>query len=72
MTEEKRFEYGGEMRPVESARTYVGKRVDGRLEARIAHPVLRGVTSGMLVWWFEDFLPRLYAQRDREKFSLSL
>ena len=55
MSEPRRFDYGFEMRKVESARTYAGVRVDGRLEARIAHAPLRGITSEMLVWWFENF-----------------
>lgn len=55
MADQKRFEYQFEMRKVDSARVHVGERVDGRLEARIAHAPLRGVTSEMLVWWFENF-----------------
>lgn len=55
MTNPKRFEYNFEMRNIESARVYTGARVDGRLEARIAHAPLRGITSEMLVWWFENF-----------------
>ena len=55
MTSEKRFKYSFEMRSVDSARIYTGIRFDGRLEARIAHAPLRGVTSEMLVWWFENF-----------------
>jgi hypothetical protein len=51
----KRYEYSYELRKVDSARVHVGRRVDGRLEARIAHAPLRGVTSEMLVWWFENF-----------------
>jgi hypothetical protein len=51
----KRYEYSYELRKVDSARVYTGRRVDGRLEARIAHAPLRGVTSEMLVWWFENF-----------------
>jgi len=51
----KRFGYSFEMRKVDSARVYVGERVDGRLEARIAHAPLRSVSSEMLVWWFENF-----------------
>ena len=55
MSNQKRYEYGYELRKVDSARVHVGSRVDGRLEARIAHAPLRGVTSEMLVWWFENF-----------------
>ena len=55
MGDPKRYEYSYELRKVDSARVYVGRRVDGRLEARIAHAPLRGVTSEMLVWWFENF-----------------
>jgi len=51
----KRYKYGYDLRKVASARVHVGRRVDGRLEARIAHAPLRGVTSKMLVWWFENF-----------------
>jgi hypothetical protein len=51
----RRFEYSFEMRKVNGARVHVGERVDGRLEARIAHAPLRGVTSEMPVWWFENF-----------------
>ncbi len=50
-----RFDYEFKMRDVSSARTHFGRRVDGRLEARIAHSPLRGVRSEMLVWWFENF-----------------
>lgn len=53
------------MRPVESARTSVHHRVDGRLEARIAHAPLRGVTSEMLAWWFEIFPDGPEAQEER-------
>jgi hypothetical protein len=51
----KRFDYSFEMRKVETARTYFGMRVDGRFEARIAHSTLIGVTSEMLLWWFQNF-----------------
>lgn len=55
MSEPRRFDFQFEMRKVDSARTHTGVRVDGRLEARIAHAPLRGITSEMLVWWFENF-----------------
>lgn len=55
LTRERRFEYRFQMRTVDSARVHTGERVDGRLEARIAHAPLRGITSEMLVWWFENF-----------------
>ncbi len=60
----KRFDYSFEMRGVDSARTHTGRRVDGRLEARIAHAPLRGVTSEMLVWWFENFADHRTARED--------
>jgi hypothetical protein len=55
MSDPKRYEYTYDLRKVDSARVHIGRRVDGRLEARIAHAPLRGVTSEMLVWWFENF-----------------
>lgn len=42
------------MRSVQTASTYFGRRVDGRMEARISHAPLRGITAEMLVWWFEN------------------
>jgi hypothetical protein len=64
LTSQKRYEYSYALRKVDSARVHVGARVDGRLEARIAHAPLRGVTSEMLVWWFENFADGLDAIED--------
>jgi hypothetical protein len=55
LADQKRYEYSYDLRKVDFARVHVGRRVDGRLEARIAHAPLRGVTSEMLVWWFQNF-----------------
>ena len=52
------------MRAVDSVRTHTGRRVDGRLEARIAHAPLRGVTSEIRVWWFENFADHRKARED--------
>jgi hypothetical protein len=62
--QEKRFAYSFSMRDVDSARTSTHRRVDGRLEARIAHAPLHGVTSEMLVWWFENFADEPTARED--------
>ena len=64
MNAKKRFSYSFEMRNLESARTCVERRLDGRLEARIAHAPLPGVTSEMLVWWFETFADGPHAKED--------
>ena len=64
MSDPKRYEYSYDLRKVDSARVYVGRRVDGRLEARIAHATLRGVTSEMLLWWFENFADGVDAIED--------
>jgi hypothetical protein len=42
-----------QMKPLESAKVSE-KKVDGELECRIQHDVLKGVTPDMLVWWFEN------------------
>lgn len=40
------------LRPVDSAETEMRHLRDGRLELRIRHAPLRGITPAMLHWWF--------------------
>ena len=40
------------LRPLESAETELSHLRDGRLELRIRHAPLRGITPAMLWWWF--------------------
>jgi hypothetical protein len=42
-----------EMKDISTAETHFGELDDGRLELRIKHEILRGVTPVMLVWWFQ-------------------
>ncbi len=42
------------MRNVSTAMTDLRILVDGRLQLRVRHDVLRGVTPKMLVWWFSN------------------
>lgn len=42
------------MKPLASAETGVKRLDDGRLELRIRHDLLRGVTPAMLDWWFQN------------------
>ena len=61
-----------QMKDVSTAETHFGDLDDGRLELRIKHDLIRGVTPIMLVWWFqhnieevgnfEFFLPGHYAE----------
>ena len=44
-----------QMKDVSSARSSVEELPDGRIEARIDHELIRGVTPEMLVWWFRSF-----------------
>lgn len=44
--------FGWEMKPLSSADAGFRKLADGRLELTIEHDVVRGVTPGMLRWWF--------------------
>lgn len=43
------------MKAVESAETSFRRLDDGRMEMTIAHEPLPGVTTAMLVWWFQTF-----------------
>jgi hypothetical protein len=43
------------MKEVSSAETALEDLPDGRVEARIEHELIRGVTPEMLVWWFRTF-----------------
>lgn len=52
---DKRFVYSSERRPIESAKTNIATLPDGRMELKINHQPLVGVTSEMLVWWFQNF-----------------
>lgn len=42
------------MKPLDSAETGVTTLDDGRLELRIRHDVVKGVTPAMLGWWFRN------------------
>ncbi|MBI4608327.1 MAG: hypothetical protein HY726_04895 [Candidatus Rokubacteria bacterium] len=42
------------MKPFSSARTWESILPDGRVELRIDHDVIHGVTPQMLVWWFRN------------------
>jgi hypothetical protein len=42
------------MKPLDSAETVVEPLGDGRLELRIRHDILKGVTPAMLDWWFRN------------------
>lgn len=42
------------MKPLSSARTRESTLPDGRIELRIEHDLLRGVTPQMLVWWWRN------------------
>jgi hypothetical protein len=42
------------MKPLDSAETGVKPLDDGRLELRIRHDILKGVTPAMLDWWFRS------------------
>ncbi len=39
-------------KPLSSARTGLTRLRNGELELTIKHDILRGVTRGMLAWWF--------------------
>ena len=41
------------MKDISTAETNFGELDDGRLELRIKHDTLHGVTPAMLVWWFQ-------------------
>ena len=41
------------MKDVSTAETHFGELDDGRLELRIKHDLIHGVTPIMLVWWFQ-------------------
>ena len=41
------------MKDISTAETNFGELDDGRLELRIKHDILHGVTPAMLVWWFQ-------------------
>jgi len=41
------------MMDISTAETSFGELDDGRLELRIKHDILHGVTPAMLVWWFQ-------------------
>lgn len=56
------LEFGWQMRALETARTTSTLRRNGALELTIDHALLRGVTPGMLRWWFEGVhLDMVYA-----------
>ena len=42
------------MKPLSSAKTLETALPDGRVQLRIEHDVLRGVTTDMLVWWWRN------------------
>ncbi len=42
------------MKPLSSAKIQENMLPDGRVELRIEHDLLRGVTPGMLVWWWRN------------------
>jgi hypothetical protein len=44
-----------EMKDVSTARTSFEELPDGRIELRIDHELIRGVTPAMLVWWFRHY-----------------
>ena len=44
-----------QMKDLSTAETHFGELDDGRLELRIKHDMIRGVTPKMLVWWFQNF-----------------
>lgn len=43
------------MKDLSTAETSVQELPDGRIEFRIDHELIRGVTPAMLVWWFRTF-----------------
>lgn len=43
------------MKDPDSARTVTNQLPDGRLELKIKHETIQGVTPEMLVWWFKKF-----------------
>jgi len=48
-------ELGWNLKPVDSARTSVERIRDGRMTISIDHEIIRGITTGMLAWWFQTF-----------------
>jgi hypothetical protein len=48
-------EFGWNLKPVESAHTSVQRLGDGRMTIAIDHAIIRGITTGMLAWWFQSF-----------------
>lgn len=46
-------DFGWKMKPLESATTRFAKDDDGVLHLTIEHDIVRGVTPGMLLWWFQ-------------------
>lgn len=42
------------MKPLSSAKTSETVLPDGRVQLRVEHPVLRGVTPAMLAWWWRN------------------
>jgi hypothetical protein len=45
------------MKDVSTADSSLQELSDGRLEMRVEHEVVKGVTAEMLVWWFRNFPP---------------
>jgi hypothetical protein len=43
------------MKDLSTAKTSFEELPDGRIELRIDHELIRGVTPAMLVWWFRNF-----------------
>jgi DAPG hydrolase PhiG domain len=72
-----------EMKDVSTARTSLERLPGGRLEMRVEHEPLAGVTPAMLVWWYRTFpfsrlqwegdivsLYRVWHPRDHVRFSV--
>lgn len=49
------YDFGWTLRDVKNADVTETKLGDGRLEIRIDHAPLEGVTTEMLEWWFQNF-----------------
>ncbi len=72
-----------DMKDVSTAGTSIDQLEDGRLECRIEHELIEGVTPEMLVWWFQSFpfshlehggqlvpLYRIWHPRDHIRFAI--
>jgi hypothetical protein len=62
-------DFGWDLKQTDSAKTGIYQLPSGQKELTIEHETVRGITTEMLRWWFQEF-PRLTVTKDGEEYPV--